>query len=157
MEQLAAPPPLALRAVYKSNLLSIIMAIRHFFNCQRMRDANKVGFNKPWGGHSNGPEPLERRSANITAVMCSGSVGPESSGGTKSTLWLLNRSRKEVLHYSAVTGPWGRIRTEQSSRPVRQNWGWGRSCPTHRFPETDLPDTKHWKCWGVGGYQGQLV
>lgn len=42
----AVAPPSAPQAVYKSNLLSIIMAIRHFFNCQRTRAANKVGFNK---------------------------------------------------------------------------------------------------------------
>lgn len=121
------PPTTAPRAVYKSNLLSIIIAICHFFNCQRTRDANKVGFNKvcaepgemrrergeEWGGwggsdHWNGPELLVRQSANITALMCSGSVGPRSSDGTKWSLWLLNTSREEVLHYPAVTGPWGR-------------------------------------------------
>lgn len=91
MEQPVSPPS-APRAVYKSNLLSIIMAIRHFFNCQRTRAANKVGFNKVCAepGETEGPELLVRQSANITALMCSGTVGPKCSRGTKWALWLLN-------------------------------------------------------------------
>lgn len=60
-----------------------------------------MGFNKlcaeERGGHSNGPEQLATRSASITALMCSGSVGPKGPAVVKS-YW------EEVLHYSAATG-----------------------------------------------------
>lgn len=50
------------------------------------------------GDHSNGPKLLVGQSANITALMCSGTMGPKSSSRVKLTWWLLYTG-EEVLHY----------------------------------------------------------
>lgn len=77
--------------------------------CRARRDWVVVG-----GGV--GPELLVRQSANITALMCSGNVGPKCSDGAKSTLWLLNkmgrkcdRSLKMSLCFAGSHGAGGKL------------------------------------------------
>lgn len=143
-------PSSAPQAVYKSNLLSIIMAIRHFFNCQRTRDANKVGFNKVCaepGGIGGGGKPF-KWSQTVREAICKHYCSDVfRHRGTKEQRW--SKIDPVVVKYGGGCFPLSCCRRSSAV----ETFPHGSSCfhpPPHHHPQ-EKPS------WGGNNYAASQI